>query len=205
MADQPEQQRSSGILPPAFDIVALACSAGGLKALIRILEALPANFPASVVVVQHMVRTHHSLMASILARRTPLKVKEAVDGDFLVHGTVFLAPPNHHLLVNPDGSLSLSQSPLIHFVRPSADLLFESVAASYRERAIAVVLTGTGIDGALGLQSVKRMGGTTIVQDKATSEFFGMPKAAIQAGHVDMILPLEEIPRVLVRLLMKEA
>jgi two-component system chemotaxis response regulator CheB len=102
-------------------------------------------------------------------------------------------PPNRHLLVNPDGSLSLSQSELVHFVRPSADLLFESVAASYKDRAIAVVLTGTGSDGVMGIQAIKKMGGTVIVQDQQTSEFFGMPGAAIQSGNVDFILPLDEI------------
>ena len=88
-------------------------------------------------------------MADILSRRTPLQVKQAEEGDRLYPATVYIAPPNRHLLVNADGTLSLSQSELVHFVRPSADLLFESVAASYQDRAIAVVLTGTGSDGAL--------------------------------------------------------
>ena len=103
------------------------------------------------------------------------------------------SPPNRHLLVNPDGiSLSLSQSELVHFVRPSADLLFESVAASY-DRAIAV-LTGTGSDGTMGVEAIKKMNGTVIAQDRETSEFFGMPSAAIHSGCVDFILPLNEIP-----------
>ncbi len=88
----------------------------------------------------------------------------------------------------------------MHFVRPSADLLFESVAASYKDRAIAVVLTGTGSDGVMGVQAIKKMGGTVIAQDVRTSEFFGMPGAAIQTGSVDFILPLEEIAAVLVKL-----
>ena len=187
----------------AFDVIAMAASAGGLGALSHILAALPADLPAAVVVVQHLDPRHRSLMADILSRRTPLQVKQAAEGDRLCAGTVYIAPPNRHLLVNPDGTLSLSQSELVHFVRPSADLLFESVAASYKHRAIAVVLTGTGSDGAMGLQGIKKMGGTVIAQDERTSEFFGMPNAAIQSGHVDFVLPLDEIAAALVTLVVK--
>jgi two-component system chemotaxis response regulator CheB len=187
----------------AFDIVALAASAGGLKALSRVLEALPADFPATVVVVQHLDPRHRSLMANILSRRTPLHVKQAEEGERVCPATVYIAPPNRHLLVNSDGTLSLTQSELVHFLRPSADLLFESVAASYRDRAIAVVLTGTGSDGAMGVQAIKKMGGTVLVQDETTAEFFGMPSAAIQSGSVDFVLPLDEIPLALVTLVVK--
>lgn len=99
-----------------------------------------------------------------------------------------------------DHAISLTQAELVHFVRPSADLLFESVAASSRERAIAVVLTGTGIDGSMGVGAIKKMGGTVIAQDEETSEFFGMPSAAIHTGNVDFVLPLEEIAPALVKL-----
>jgi two-component system chemotaxis response regulator CheB len=184
----------------AFDVVAVAASAGGLQALSGLFSALPADFPAALVVVQHLDPRHRSLIAAILSRRTALEVKEAEEGDALRPGTVYIAPPNKHLLVNPDGTLALAQSELVHFVRPSADLLFESVAASFKDRAIAVVLTGTGSDGTMGVQAIKKMGGTVIAQDEATSEFFGMPGAAIQTGSVDFVLPLREIPSALVTL-----
>ena len=187
----------------AFDVVALAASAGGLTALGQVLTGLPSDFPATIVVVQHLDPRHRSLMADILSRRTKLQVKQAEEGDHLAPATVYIAPPNRHLLVNSDGSLSLSQSELVHFVRPSADLLFESVAASYKDRAIAVVLTGTGSDGAMGVQAIKKMGGTVIVQDEKTSEFFGMPGAAIQTGSTDFVLPLDEISSALVTPVMK--
>ena len=177
----------------AFDIVALAASAGGLAALGAVLSGLPHDFPAALVIVQHLDPRHRSLMADILSRRTKLKVKQAAEGDRLAPGIVYVAPPNRHLLVNSDGSLSLSQTELVHFVRPSADLLFESVAASYKERAIAVVLTGTGSDGAMGVKAIKKMGGTVIVQNEKSSEFSGMPSAAIHTGQSDFILPLDEI------------
>src|SRR5437870_402137 len=187
----------------AYDLIALAASAGGLRALSEVLAGLPREFPAAIVVVQHLDRRHRSLMADILSRRTPLHVKEAEEGDHLSPGMVFIAPPNRHLLFNPDGTLSLSESELVHFLRPSADLLFESVAASYQDRAVAVVLTGTGSDGAMGVQAIKKMGGTVIVQDEKTSEFSGMPGAAIHTGSVDFVLPLDEIASALVTLIMK--
>ena len=168
---------------PGFDIVALAASAGGLKALTEVLAALPRDFPAALVVVQHLDPRHRSLMADILAGAPRSRSGRPREGDRVGagHGPASRRP-NRHLLVNPDGTLSLSQTELVHFVRPSADLLFESVAASYRERAIAVVLSGTGSDGAMGVKAIKKMGGTVIVQDEETAEFSGMPGAAQQTG-----------------------
>ncbi|MBO1060965.1 MAG: chemotaxis protein CheB [Aphanizomenon sp.] len=187
---------------PDFDIVALAASAGGLTALIEVLSNLPINFRVPIVVVQHLDPRHPSLMAEILSRRTPLKVIQAKQGDQLIPGVVYIAPPNNHLLVNSDGTASLSQSEMVHFLRPSADLLFESVAASYKERTIAVVLTGTGSDGAMGVEAIKKMGGTVIVQDDKSAEFAGMPSSAIKTGDVDFVLPLAEISSALVTLVM---
>ena len=190
-------------LSAAFDVVALAASAGGLTALSRVLTDLPADFPAALLVVQHLDPRHRSLMADILGRRTALRVKQAEEGDRFLPGTVYVAPPDRHLLVNPDGTLSLSRTELVHFVRPSADLLFESVAATSKQRAIAVVLTGTGVDGTMGVRAIKKMGGTVIVQNEQTSEFFGMPSAAIQTGCVNFILPLDEIPKALLALVVR--
>lgn len=183
-----------------FDVVAIAASAGGLKALTAVLSPLSADFPAAIVVVQHLDRKYRSMMAEILKRRTALQVKQAESGDCLRPGSVYIAPPNWHLLVQPDGTLSLSQSDLVNFVRPAADLLFESVAVSFRSRAIALVLTGTGIDGSRGVQAIKRMQGTVIVQDQSSSAYFGMPGSAIKTGTVDFIVPLTEIATTLVKL-----
>lgn len=183
-------------------VVAIAASAGGLKALSQVFSALPPDLPTAITVVQHLEPQRPSLLVEILTKRTKLRVKQAEQGDLLQPSTIYLAPPNKHLLVNEDGTLDLSNSKLVHFVRPSADLLFESVAASFKERAIAIVLTGTGRDGATGLQAVKEMGGRTIAQDQATAECFGMPSAAIDTGTVDQILPLDEIAPALVNLLL---
>jgi two-component system chemotaxis response regulator CheB len=196
--------KAAHLFPGAeFDVVAMAASAGGIAALGQILAGLPAGFPAAIVVVQHLDPRHRSLIAEILRRRTTLEVMQAAEGDRLRAGTVHVAPPDRHLLVNSDGSLSLSQSELVHFVRPSADLLFESVASSYKERAIAVVLTGTGSDGSLGVGAIKKMGGMVIAQDSESAEFSGMPSAAIKSGHADFILRLDEIPSALTTLVME--
>ncbi|BAZ40065.1 CheB methylesterase [Calothrix sp. NIES-4101] len=185
-----------------FSIIAIAASAGGLKALSQLLSALPANFAVPVVIVQHLDRKHRSLMADILSRRTKLQVKQAQQGELMEAGIVYIAPPNYHLLVTSQGYVELTQSEVIHFVRPSADVLFQSVAENYKSRAIAVVLTGTGVDGAIGVREIKQKGGTVIVQDSKTSEFDGMPKAAIKTGLVDQILPLSEIATALIALVM---
>jgi two-component system chemotaxis response regulator CheB len=180
-----------------FEIVAMAASAGGLAAVTHVLSGLPANFGAIVVFVQHLDPRHRSLMPEIMSRRSKLPVTQAVDGMDLEPGHVYLAPPDKHLLVNRDATVSLSQTELVNFVRPSADLLFESVAAAYGERAIAVVLTGTGKDGSMGVTAIKQRGGTVIAQDEASSEFFGMPSAAIRTGAVDFVLSLDEMPEAL--------
>jgi two-component system chemotaxis response regulator CheB len=139
-------------------------------------------------------------MPEILARRSPLPVAEASAGMHIQPGHVYIAPSNQHLLVHSGGVLALTQTELVHFVRPSADLLFESVAASFRERAIAVVLSGTGEDGAMGVTAIKKMGGTVVVQDPQGSEFPGMPHAARRTGAADLVLPLDEIAPALQRL-----
>jgi two-component system chemotaxis response regulator CheB len=180
-----------------FDIVALAASAGGIGALGKVLGEFPAGFRVPVLVVQHLDRRHETVIANVLARRTALRVKLAEADEHIVAGTVYVAPPNRHLLVDAAGVLSLTGSELVHFVRPSADLLFESVAGAYGQRAVATVLSGTGQDGAMGLAAVKARGGTTIVQDPASAEFSGMPEAVVAAGPVDFVLPLDEIGAVI--------
>lgn len=115
----------------AFRIVALAASAGGLSALGQVLSGLPSDFPVPIVIVQHLDPRHRSLMAEIMGKRTSLEVKQAEQGDKLQPGRIYIAPPDHHLLVNKNGTLSLSQSELVQFVRPSADLLIDSMAAGF--------------------------------------------------------------------------
>ncbi|MGY0486924.1 chemotaxis protein CheB [Streptomyces sp. WG-D5] len=181
----------------SFSVVAVAASAGGIHAIAAVLDGLGPDLPVPVLVVQHLDPRHRTVLAEILDRRTDLAVKLAEEGEPARAGTVYIAPPDRHLLVRPDGTLSLSRSELVHFLRPSADLLFESVAGAYGSRAIAVVLSGTGNDGAMGVDAVKSRGGTVIAQDPRTAEFRGMPEAAEGTGTVDFVLPLTEIPAVI--------
>jgi len=186
----------------SFPVIAMAASAGGLKALSVILGGLPADFPAAIAIVMHVAPDHESLLAEILGRRTHLTVKPAHTGDYLCPACAFIAPPNHHLLVGKGGRLKLSsaRAQKIHFARPSAEPLFASVAKAYRTKAIAIVLTGGDGDGAFGVQIIKDHGGTVIAQDRPTSENFSMPEASIQTGDVDFILPLDEIAPMLIAL-----
>ncbi|GAA1365768.1 chemotaxis protein CheB [Streptomyces beijiangensis] len=176
-----------------YAVLAVASSAGGIRALGVLLGALDAELPVPVLIVQHLDRRHRTFIAEVLSRRSALPVTLAGDHERIEAGKVYVAPPDHHLLVAPDGVLSLSHTDPVHFVRPSADLLFESVAAAYGPRAIACVLTGTGVDGAQGADTVKSRGGTVIAQEPLTAEFKGMPQAAVATGAVDFVLPLEDI------------
>lgn len=174
-------------------MVALAASAGGLKALGAVLSGLEEDFPLPVIVVEHLLPGHSSSLASILGKRTALRVKQAEDEDELVPGCVFIAPPDVHTVVDSDGRIRLEGTPPVRFVRPSVDRLFDSLAKVFAERALVVVLTGTGQDGAAGALAIKEAGGTVFVQDEASSEYFGMPRSVMQAVDVDRVLPLEEI------------
>src|SRR6266513_4985690 len=140
---------------PAFDVVAVAASLGGLNALSQVLSALPPDFPASIVVVQHLAAQYPSELAAILDRRTALAVTWAAQGQALRPATAYVAPPDRHVLVTPQGALALSRAPKVHHVRPSADRLFASVACRCKDRAIGVVLTGPLCDGAAGAQAIK--------------------------------------------------
>ncbi|WP_406032007.1 chemotaxis protein CheB [Nocardioides sp. NBC_00163] len=180
-----------------FDVIAIGSSAGGITALGLLLAELAADLPVPLLLVQHLDRRHETVIAEVLQRRSRLRVKLAEDGESAAPGIVYIAPPDRHLLVREGGVLTLTESELVHFVRPSADLLFESVAATYGDRAIACVLTGTGVDGSMGVTAVSDRGGTVIVEDPETAEFNGMPEAAAATGAAAFVLPLDQIASVL--------
>lgn len=178
---------------PAFDVVAIGASAGGLAALSAVLGGLPQSFPTAVAVVMHLSPDHPSLLAGVLSRYTRLPVCWAKDGERMERGTVHVAPPDRHLVFERDGAVSLLHSAPVHFARPSVDLLFASAARAFGGRTLAVILSGNGYDGSGGVADVHRLGGVVIAQDEASSQFFSMPREAIQSGGVTYILPLPSI------------
>lgn len=180
--------------PPARRVVAIAASTGGPGALHRVLSELPADFPLPILVVQHIAIGFARGLASWLDHASRLAVRVATDGEPLERGTVYLAPDERHLAVDPPGSMVrvLDSAPVSGF-RPSASVLFQSVAKAFGRSAVAVVLTGMGEDGVAGLRDVDDLGGHVIAQDEATSVVFGMPAAAIAGGVTDEVLPLERI------------
>jgi two-component system, chemotaxis family, protein-glutamate methylesterase/glutaminase len=184
---------------PQFDVVAIGASAGGIEALHTVVAALPASLPVPVLIVQHMDPRHKSLLADLLGRRCRIRVKPAVTEETIRGGIVYIAQPDMHLIVR-SGRLVLTDTAQVHFSRPSIDLLFESVADAYGDRAISVILSGSGVDGADGTRAIKAKGGTTIAQSPSSAAHGGMPQAARATGCVDVTLPLEEIGPAIVNL-----
>ena len=181
------------------DLVVIGASLGGPRALATLLRGLPASFPAPVAVVQHIADGFTEGLATWLASESHLDVREARDRDSLRPGRVLVAPTGRHLLVG-DGVIRLSDAPAVDTFKPSVTPLFLSAARTYGARVCGVILTGMGRDGAEGLKAIKDAGGPTLAQDEATSAVFGMPRAAIELGAVDRVLPLDEVARVLVEL-----
>jgi two-component system chemotaxis response regulator CheB len=176
-------------------IVVIAASAGSLDAICDLLDAAGPDFRLPIVVVQHRGDSNPELLPQLLARRTDLDVRHAENGDLLAPGVVYVCPPGAHLTA--EYSLRVAEGPRIGFVRPSADLMFRSVARAYGPRAIAVVLSGRGRDGARGSIAVAEGGGMVLVQAPESSAFPAMPEAAIRVGRVDHVLSPEQIGRTL--------
>jgi two-component system chemotaxis response regulator CheB len=183
--------RRSSRINSGCELVTIGASAGGLAALSQVLSGLSADFPP-ILVVQHLDPTHKSHLASLLARKTRKAVKEAQDGELLTRSTVYIGPPDEHLLVSK-GRVQLAHSRLIRFSRPSIDMMFGAVAATYGSRCIGVILSGSNRDGADGIAAIKRAGGITIAQDPGTAEYRIMPQAAIETGCVDMIVAIDRL------------
>ena len=193
-------EKATRLTVSPFQILVVAASAGGLRAITTLLQGLPADFPVPIVIVQHLDPKHRSLLVSILSQRTSLTVVQAAEGQALCPGQVSIAPPDQHVLVKANLTLSLTHTDPVQFVRPSANLLFEAAAAACGAQAIAVVMTGTGTDGSQGVCAIKQAGGTVIVEEPASAEFSGMPAAAVRTGCADLVLPLAQIGPAIQRL-----
>jgi len=178
------------------DLVAIGVSTGGPAALADILSHLPADFPAPILLVQHMPQMFTRFLAERLNGQTPLSVVEAVDGQPLKPGMVYVAPGDFHLTVQRrSGTVMtvLDQAPPQNSHRPSADVLFKSVAETFGARGLALVLTGMGQDGVRGAEEITRAGGRVLAQDEATSVVWEMAGLVVNAGLADAVLPLGQI------------
>ena len=180
-------------------LVAIGASAGGFQALSVILGQLPADFAASIAIVQHRRPDESSLLAELLGQRSNLPVIEPYHGAALQPGHVYIAPADYHLLVEP-GALSLSVDAPVNWSRPSIDVLFESAAGAYGRRSVGVILTGANADGALGAERLAAAGGVLLVQDPATADSPACPSAALARVPAATVLPVGAIAERLVEL-----
>jgi two-component system, chemotaxis family, protein-glutamate methylesterase/glutaminase len=197
-------EKISQPLPPApappkelllrkFEAVGIAASTGGPPALAKLLREFPANMSVPVFVVQHIPAGFSQGLAEWLDTEVPLKVRLATEGERPVPGYVYLPADDRHMTFYPDGRVRLDDSPSRYGLRPSADITFEGMSKTWGKAALGVILTGMGRDGSVGLQKLQVAGGYTIAQDEATSVIFGMPKAAIELGVINKVLPLGHI------------
>jgi two-component system chemotaxis response regulator CheB len=180
---------------PLLGVIAIGASTGGTEALKEVLARLPSNSPP-VVIVQHMPEMFTRMFASSLNNICALKVTEAVNGERLQAGHAYIAPGNWHVSIKKTSShlqFRTTQEDPVNRHRPSVDVLFQSVAAQVGPHAVGALLTGMGRDGAEGMGALKRAGAFTIAQDRDSCVVFGMPRVAIEAGHVDRVSPIEEI------------
>lgn len=188
-----KQVATHASLRPVFPVVAVAASLGGPKALVTLIRGLPKPLPASVVICQHITPGFTDDLARWLKTECGRDVREATEPQALRPDAFYLAPSNAHLVVAAGGKLELDTGPAYGGFRPSCDVLLKSVASTFGELAIGVVLTGMGRDGARGLKEIRARGGHTVAQDEASSVVFGMPEAAIAQGAAEKILPLGAI------------
>jgi two-component system chemotaxis response regulator CheB len=177
-----------------YGLIVVGASLGGFHALETLLGGLPRDFPLPVAVVQHRSSDSDELLATLLRRSSRLPIVEVEDKHSITPGEIYIAPANYHLLVE-EGHFALSTEGPVQFARPSIDVLFESAADAYRDKVVAVLLSGSNSDGARGMTRVKECGGLAIVQDPASAESSRMPEAAIAATRIDHVLPLSEIAR----------
>jgi two-component system, chemotaxis family, protein-glutamate methylesterase/glutaminase len=173
--------------------VVIGASAGALEALSAILPTLPKGYTLPILVVVHIPPDKDSLLAPILASKCKLKVQEAEDKQPIEPGTIYVAPPAYHLLVEKDRTLSLSNEEEVHFSRPSIDVLFETAADAYGSQLAGIVLTGANDDGAAGLRAIANAGGITVVQQPALAFSPMMPQAALHACPTARIMSLDAI------------
>lgn len=175
------------------NLIIIAASTGGPRAITDILSGVPKDFPYPVIVIQHMPEGFTKVFAARLNTLCSIKVREATDGDRIRNGEALVAPGGFHLEFNNGMKINLSKKPPLHGVRPAADITMNSAVNKFHGNIIGVILSGMGKDGSIGVRNIKKNGGIIITQDEDSSVVYGMPKSAIKTGTVDYILPPEEI------------
>lgn len=195
-----EPRPSSAARRAATHVVAIGASTGGPKVLDDLLSALPVGYGPAVVVIQHMADGFLPAMVASLRQRCALTIKVARTGDRLESGHILFAPPASHLTVFTNGRVAIDDGPPVRGFRPSIDVTFASLAQTWGSRASGMLLTGMGNDGAAGLLAIRQAGGTTLVQDEGSCVVFGMPRAAIELGAAQQVLPPQGLRRHLLAL-----
>jgi two-component system chemotaxis response regulator CheB len=183
-----------------YKAIVIGISTGGVGTLKALLGALPKDFPLPILIVQHQCPDSGDALALFLDQWCAIHVKEADEEERPTGGTVYLAPANYHLMVEPDGRLGLSADPPVNFSRPSVDVLFETAAEAFGDGLIGVVLTGAGSDGSRGLQRIRDKGGAAVVQDPDDAAADSMPRHAMAAVHPDYVVTLSTLPQLFINL-----
>ena len=176
-------------------------SAGSLEVILDLVPGLPTPPNAVVIIVVHRKKDNDSILVSLLSSRTSLPVREVEDKETIQPNTIYLAPPDYHLLIERADLFSLDSSEKVHYSRPSIDVTFESVAEAFGHRVIGVLLSGANADGAAGIAKIQQNGGYTIVQDPSTADVGYMPQQALALTPVDSVLPAGKIAGLLQKLL----
>ncbi|MFV8379220.1 chemotaxis protein CheB [Flavobacterium sp. LB3R33] len=183
-----------------YEAIVIGVSSGGMNALKIISSALPVDFNIPIIIVQHLSAHSDSFWIKLLNEKSHLFVKEADEKEKIKKGTIYIAPPNYHLLIEKNKTFSLTIDERVNFARPSIDVLFESAAEAYRNKLIGIVLTGSNSDGTKGIKRIKDCGGLAIIQDPTTADSEYMPRSAIAAIVPDYIISLEEIVELLIKI-----
>jgi two-component system, chemotaxis family, protein-glutamate methylesterase/glutaminase len=183
-----------------YDTIVIGTSAGGLIALLKIVQELPATFLLSIIIVQHRLRSGEHLLETLLQSRCLLPIKQADEKEKIMPGHIYTAPPGYHLMIEKDYTFSLSCDEESRTSVPSIDVLFETAAEAYGKKLVGILLTGASNDGTSGIKTIAEHGGATVVQDPKTAEFALMPASAIASGMVQKILSLEQIIELLISL-----
>lgn len=193
-AGKPEAGEQELVAPEGEMVIAIGASTGGVEAIFQVLCRMPADAPP-ILIAQHIPANFSRAFAQRLTSCCRIEVREAAAGDVIRRGLALIAPGDYHMVLRPNGRISLNQGPRVCYQRPSVDVLFTSVAEVAGRESVGILLTGMGADGAKGLLRMREAGAATIVQDEATSVVFGMPREAIRLGAALRVLPLPEIAR----------